>query len=113
MYIHIYIILYIILVTGMAFTNCNSHLDLLFQKGIRYEHHQKDFREILPNGITPFGLRIQKAPGIVTATEDFHIKSNEILKGTGSWIRKCYSDLNCLPTARGRQFNKCKLSRQC
>ena len=75
------IILHIILVTGMAFTNCNSHLDLLFQKGIRYKHHHENFQESLANGITPFGLRIKKAPGIVPVTEDFHIKWNDILKG--------------------------------
>ena len=70
------IILHIILVTWMAFTNCNSHLDLLFQKGIRYKHHHENFQESLANGITPFGLRIKKAPGIVPVTEDFHIKWN-------------------------------------
>ena len=30
----------------------------------------------------PFCLLIKKAPGIVTITEDFHKKWNEILKGT-------------------------------
>ena len=75
------IILYIILVTGMAFTNCNSHLDLLFQKGIRYKHHHENFQESLANGITPFGLCMKKTPGIVPVMEDFHIKWNEILKG--------------------------------
>ena len=75
------IILYIILVTRMAFTNCNSPLDLLFQKGIRYKHHQEKFQESLANGVTPFGLRVKKAPGIVPVTDDFHTKWNEILKG--------------------------------
>ena len=50
------IIIYIILIIGMDFTNCNSLLDLLFQKCIRYKHHQENFREILANGITPFGF---------------------------------------------------------
>ena len=70
--------------TGMAFSNynCNSHWLYFFQKGIRYKHHQENFRESLANGITPFGLRIKKAPGIVPVTEDFYVKWNEILKGT-------------------------------
>ena len=52
LYISIYRYLYIILVTGMAFTNCNSHLDLLFQKGIRYKHHHENFQESLANELT-------------------------------------------------------------
>ena len=41
----------------------------------------ENFQKSLANGITPFGLRIKKALGIVPVTEDFHIKWNEILKG--------------------------------
>ena len=79
------IILYIILVTRMDFTNFNSSFDLLFQMSIRYNLHQKNVRESLANGITPFGLLINKAPGIVLVAENFHIKCikwNEILKGS-------------------------------
>ena len=65
----------------MTFANCNSNLDLLFQKGIMYKHHDENFQESLANGITPFGLRVKKAPGIVPVTEDFNVKWNEILKG--------------------------------
>ena len=72
-YIYIYIIyiIYIILVTGIAFTNCNSLLDLLFLKSIRHKHHQENFRESLADEITPFGLRVKKALGVVPVTEDF------------------------------------------
>ena len=79
MIVNHFIILYIILVTGMVFT----HLDLHFQKGIRYNYCQENFREGLANGITPFALRIKKAPGIVPVTEDLQIKWNVILKATG------------------------------
>ena len=41
------LILYIILITRMAITNFNSHLDLLFQKGIRHKHHPENLRETL------------------------------------------------------------------
>ena len=36
----------------------------------------------LANGITPFGFRIKKAPGIVPVKVDFHIKWNELLTGS-------------------------------
>ena len=60
----------------------NSHLDLFFQKGIRCKNYQENFRQSLANGITLFGLCIKRVPGIAPVTEDFHIKWNEILKGT-------------------------------
>ena len=47
-----------------------------------YKHHPEIFRKSLASGITPFGLRIKKALGTALATEDFHIKWNEISKGT-------------------------------
>ena len=58
----------------------NSHLDLLFQKALRSEHYRKSFRESLSNNVTPFGLRIKKAPAIVPVNEDFHRKWQKILK---------------------------------
>ena len=47
----------------------NSHLDLLFQKALRYEHHHENFKESLSNSVTPFGLCIKKAPAIVPVNE--------------------------------------------
>ena len=64
----------------MVYIEGNSHLDLLFQKALRYEHHRENFRESLSNNVTPFGLRIKKAPAIVPVNEDFHIKWQKILK---------------------------------
>ena len=61
-----------------------THLDFHFQKGIRYNYRQENFREGLANGITPFALRIKKALGIVPVTEDLQIKWNVILKATGT-----------------------------
>lgn len=66
----------------MAFTNCNPHLDVLYPMSIRYKHHEDNLWESLANETTPFSLHIKKAPGIVTVTEDFHIKWNGILKST-------------------------------
>ena len=64
----------------MVYIESNSHLNLLFQKVLRYEHHRENFRESLSNNVTPFGLRIKKAPAIVPVNEDFHIKWQKILK---------------------------------
>ena len=54
--------LYIILVIVMADIEGYTHLDLLFQKALRYERHQKNFKESLSNDVTPFGLRIKQTP---------------------------------------------------
>ena len=51
-----------------------------FHKALRYEHHQKNFKKILSNDVTPFELRIKKTSAIETVNEDFHIKWHSILK---------------------------------
>ena len=71
---HYLINLYIMLVIVMAGIDGNTHLDLLFQKALRYEHHQKNFKESLLSDVTPFGLRIKKTPAIETVHEGFHMK---------------------------------------
>ena len=78
--VHYFTIIYTSLVTGMVYIERNWHLDLLFQKRLRYEHHRENFKESLSNNVTPFGLRIKKAPAIVPVNEDFHIKWQKILK---------------------------------
>ena len=78
--VHYLIIIYTVLVIPMAYIDGNSHLNLLFQRALRYEHHRENFRESLLNNITPFGLRIKKSPAIVPVNEDFHIKWHSILK---------------------------------
>ena len=44
---HYLINLYIIFVIVMADIDGKTHLDLLFRKVLRYEHHQKNFKENL------------------------------------------------------------------
>ena len=78
--VHYLTIIYTTLVIGMAYIEVNSHLDLLFHKALRYEHHRENFRESLSNNVTPFGLRIKKAPATVPVNEDFHVKWQKILK---------------------------------
>ena len=64
--------LYIILVIVMADIDGNTHLNLLFQKALRYESLSSD--------VTSFWLRIKKAPATETVNEDFHMKWHSILK---------------------------------
>ena len=77
---HYLINLHIILVIVMADIDGYTHLDLLFQKALRYEHHQKNFKESLSNDVTPFGLCSKKTPAIETVNDDFHMKWHSILK---------------------------------
>ena len=44
---HYLINLYIVLVIVMADIDGYTHLSLLLQKALRYEHHQKNFKESL------------------------------------------------------------------
>ena len=79
-YLAIIYTIFTILLIEMVYIEGNSHLDLLFQKALRYEHHRENFRESLSNNGKPFGLRIKKASAILSVNEDFHIKWKEILK---------------------------------
>ena len=72
--------LYIILVVAMANIDGNTYLDLLFQKALRDEHHQENFKKIISNDVTSFELRIKKTPAIETVNEDCHIKWHGISK---------------------------------
>ena len=74
------IYLYVILVIVLADIDGYTHFDLLFQKALRYEHHQKKFKESLSNDVTPFGLCIKNTPVIETVNDDFHMKWHSILK---------------------------------
>ena len=56
----------------MADIDGNTHLNLLFQKALRYESLSSD--------VTSFWLRIKKAPATETVNEDFHMKWHSILK---------------------------------
>ena len=77
---HYLTIIYTTLVIGMVCFECNSHLDLLFQKALCYEHNRENFRESFSNNVSPFGLRIKNAPAIVRVDKDFHIKWQRVLK---------------------------------
>ena len=45
--VHYLTITYTTLVVGMVYIECNSHLDLLFQRALHYEDHHQNFKESL------------------------------------------------------------------
>ena len=49
-------------VNRMVLSGWNMHLDLLYQKSIRYQHHLENYVTSLLDGFTPSGLRIKKRP---------------------------------------------------
>ena len=57
----------------------DSHLDVLFQKSLRYNHHKENYQISLSDGIIPSGLRIKKELAFVPVTEDFHSEWNSVL----------------------------------
>ena len=71
--------LYIILVIVMADIDGNTHLNLLFQKALRYESLSSD--------VTSFWLRIKMVPAIKTVNEDFHMKWHSILKNAKKQLK--------------------------
>ena len=73
------IVLCIFLIKGMVTFDGNSHLDLVFQKALRYSRHRENYKESLQNGVIPPGLRIKKQPAFIPTTEDFYIKWDSIL----------------------------------
>ena len=54
----------------------------LYNKRIRYDHRAGNYRRSMIEDETPYGLQINRKPGIQTVPVDFIEKWNEILKGT-------------------------------
>ena len=76
----IYILLTTSLVEGMSFMDDGTqHLERLFHKTIRYQHHQQNYEESIRTGIVPKGLRIKKAPVFEPISKAFYIKWDKIL----------------------------------
>ena len=67
------------LIKGMVLSVGDSHLDVLFQKSLRYNHHKENYQISLRDGIIPSGLRIKKEPAFVPVTEDSHSEWNSVL----------------------------------
>ena len=53
--------------------------DRIYQRMLRYEHHQENYQSSLQHGITPFDLQLKKYHQIETISEDFPTKWSNIL----------------------------------
>ena len=58
--VYMLIIFYYVVIKGMVLNVRFSHLDHLFQKLLRYHHHNQNYRTSLQEGIIPTGLQIKK-----------------------------------------------------
>ena len=77
---YLIILLYLItIIKGVALSDGNLHLDNLFQKLLRYNHHKENYQTSLRDGIIPPGLQIKKEPAIVPVTKDFQKHWESIL----------------------------------
>ena len=74
----------------MADIDGNTHQNLLFQKALRYEHHQKKFKENLSNDVTHLGLNIKNTPATEAVNEDFDMKWYSILKNAEKKLRELF-----------------------
>ena len=61
-------------IKGMVLNDGLSHLDHLFQKSLRYQHHKENYKISLKEGIIPTGLKIKEEPGFVPVTGQFNKK---------------------------------------
>ena len=78
------------LVAVMANIEGDAHLNLFFQKGLsfNYENHQENFKEIISNDVTPFGLHNKMTAAIGTVNEEFHMKWYSILKNADKQLNE-------------------------
>ena len=72
--VYMLIICYYVVIKGMVLNDGLSHLDHLFQKSLRYQHHKENYKISLKEGIIPTGLKIKKEPGFVPVTGQFNKK---------------------------------------
>ena len=74
------IILLILYACSFMESVMSTHIaDKIYQRMLRYEHHQENYQSSLQHGITPFGLQLKKLPQIETTSEDFPTKWSNIL----------------------------------
>ena len=65
----------------MVFFDGNSHLDYIYQKSLRYQHHRENYVTSLL-GFIPKGLRIKKCPAFEGVTDHFENQQNSITYDT-------------------------------
>ena len=69
-------------VDGTFYLDRNTHLDLLYQKSLRYQHHRENYQTSLLEGLTPSGFRIKKRLVMNTIFDTFKEQWNFVLYDT-------------------------------
>ena len=64
----------------------------IYNKNVRYEHHSKNFDEVILRDIMPIGLKIKKKPGINVISSDFMQQWNSALKNTERYLVELLRD---------------------
>ena len=67
------------MVNGMVIFDGNTHLDYLYQKSLRYQHHRENYLTSLLKGLIPSGLKINKRPAFEVVTDEFENQWNSVL----------------------------------
>ena len=57
----------------------NTHLDYLYRKSLRYQHHRENYLTSLLEGLIPSGLKINKRPAFELVTDEFENQWNSVL----------------------------------
>ena len=74
----VYVIILLILY-ACSFMVMSTHIaDKIYQRKLRYEHHQENYQSSLQHSITLFGLQLKKRAQIETISEDFPTKWSNI-----------------------------------
>ena len=58
-------------VHGMVYLDGNTHLDLLYQKSLSYQHHWENYQTSFLEGLIPCGLRNKKHPATNAISDTF------------------------------------------
>ena len=74
------IILLILYACSFMESVMSTHIaDRIYQRMLRYEHHQENYQSSLQYSINPFGLQLKKLAQIETISEDFPTKWSNML----------------------------------
>ena len=74
------IILLILYACSFIVSIMSTHIaDRIYQRVLRYEHHQENYQSSLQHGIIPFSLQLKKLAQIETISENFPSKWSNIL----------------------------------
>ena len=102
------IILLILCLCSFIESEMSSHITYrIYQRILRYQHHQESYLSSLPNGITPSGLQLKKNARTETISEDFPTKWSNIFYNT-EWklVNLLFDGTKVIHTKTENDFDK-------